>query len=170
MNALFKCETVHTKELMHEYYEYCFFKKPAALVCHVILAAALIFWGYIRMTGGEIGYLIPIAVIVYYGMMLYCYYASVNVFMKRSREIKSDGLIRAELAVYPEHFEYSNGAAEPTVVGYDEVKKVFGSKNFIAVQTKAKIEYIFQRSGFTVGTDDAFLQFLSGKGLYKKKD
>ena len=84
---------------------------------HIIFALALAFWLYVRLSGGTISYFIPIAVLVYYGLMLCYYYASVNLFMKRSRELV----------------------------------------------------YMIQKSGFTLGTADGFLDFLREKGLYKKR-
>lgn len=169
MKALFICETVYTKELVQEFYEYCCFKRPRYLVYHTIFALALAFWLYVRLSGGTIGYLIPIVVLAYYGLMLYYYYASVNLFMKRGRELTKSGVMRTQTVVYNDRIEYSNGSGEPVELSYDEIGSVFCTKNVIAVRSKAKLVYMLQKDGFSLGTADDFLEFLREKGMYKKK-
>ena len=49
------------------------------------------------------------------------------------------------------------------------MKSVFCTKNLIAVRSRASLVYMIQKSGFTLGTADGFLDFLREKGLYKKR-
>ena len=100
--------------------------------------------------------------------MLCYYYASVNLFMKRSRELTKSGVMQMKMAAYLEHMEFFNGSGEPVELGYDEVKSVFCTKNLIAVRSRASLVYMIQKSGFTLGTADGFLDLLREKGLYKK--
>ena len=58
---------------------------------------------------------------------------------------------------------------EPVELPYDEVKSVFCTKNLIAVRSKASLVYMLQKSGFTLGAADGFLDFMHEKGLYKKR-
>lgn len=169
MEAKFRCDSAYTRELIQEFYEYCCFRRPRYIVYHIIFALALAFWLYVRLSGGTISYFIPIAVLVYYGLMLCYYYASVNLFMKRSRELTKSGVMQMKMAAYSDRMEFFNGSGEPVELGYDEVKSVFCTKNLIAVRSSASLVYMIQKSGFTLGTADGFLDFLREKGLYKKR-
>ena len=161
MEAKFRCDRAYTRELIQEFYEYCCFRRPRYIVYHIIFALALAFWLYVRLSGGTISYFIPIAVLVYY--------ASVNLFMKRSRELTKSGVMQMKMAAYSDRMEFFNGSGEPVELGYDEVKSVFCTKNLIAVRSRASLVYMIQKSGFTLGTADGFLDFLREKGLYKKR-
>ncbi len=169
MEAKFRCDSAYTRELIQEFYEYCCFRRPRYIVYHIIFALALAFWLYVRLSGGTISYFIPIAVLVYYGLMLCYYYVSVNLFMKRSRELTKSGVMQMKMAAYSDRMEFFNGSGEPVELGYDEVKSVFCTKNLIAVRSRASLVYMIQKSGFTLGTADGFLDFLREKGLYKKR-
>lgn len=169
MEVKFRCDSAYTKDLVQEFYEYCCFRRPRYIVYHAIYALAMAFWLYVRLSGGTIGYLIPIVVLVYYGLMLWYYYASVNLFMKRSREITKSGVMQMKMTAYPDRMEFFNGSGAPVELEYDEVKNVFCTKNLIAVRSKAKLVYMLQKSGFTLGTADGFLDFMHEKGLYKKR-
>lgn len=169
MEAKFRCDSAYTKELVQEFYEYCCFRRPRYIVYHIIFALALAVWLFARLSGGSISYFIPIAVLVYYGMMLCYYYASVSLFMKRSRELTRSGVMQMKMAAYPDRMEFFNGSGEPVELPYDEVKSVFCTQNLIAVRSKASLVYMLQKSGFTLGTADGFLDFLREKGLYKKR-
>lgn len=169
MEAKFRCESAYTKKLVQEFYEYCCFRRPRCIVYHIIFALALAVWLFARLSGGSISYFIPIAVLVYYGMMLCYYYASVSLFMKRSRELTRSGVMQMKMAAYPDRMEFFNGSGEPVELPYDEVKSVFCTKNLIAVRSKASLVYMLQKSGFTLGAADGFLDFMHEKGLYKKR-
>ena len=169
MDALFRCKSEYTKELVQEFYEYCCFKKPINLAIHAVCAALMIFWLYMQMNGHEINYLIPGAVAAYYVLMLFAYYASVHAFMKRSGEVSHSGVIRTETLVFQDCIKYMNGAGEPAVIEYTGIKNVFCTKNIIAVQTLDGLIYMLEKSGFKVGTADEFLSFLAERGVYKKR-
>ena len=112
MEAKFRCDSAYTRELIQEFYEYCCFRRPRYIVYHIIFALALAFWLYVRLSGGTISYFIPIAVLVYYGLMLCYYYASVNLFMKRSRELTKSGVMQMKMAAYSDRMEFFNGSGE----------------------------------------------------------
>ena len=64
MEAKFRCDSAYTKELVQEFYEYCCFRRPRYIVYHIIFVLALAVWLFARLSGGSIGYFIPIAVLV----------------------------------------------------------------------------------------------------------
>lgn len=169
VEAKFRCDSAYTKKLVQEFYEYCCFRRPRYIVYHIIFVLALAVWLFARLSGGSISYFIPIAVLVYYGMMLCYYYASVSLFMKRSRKLTRSGVMQMKMAAYPDRMEFFNGSGEPVELPYDEVKSVFCTKNLIAVRSKASLVYMLQKSGFTLGAADGFLDFMHEKGLYKKR-
>ena len=89
--------------------------------------------------------------------------------MKRSRELTRSGVMQMKMAAYTDRMEFFNGSGEPVELSYDEVKSVFCTKNLIAVRSKASLVYMLQKSGFTLGAADGFLDFMHEKGLYKKR-
>lgn len=171
MEAKFRCDSAYTRELIQEFYEYCCFRRPRYIVYHIIFALALAVWLFVRLRGGSIGYFIPIAVLVYYGLMPFSCYVFVGVFMKHGREFSKNGVIQMKMAVYPDRMEFSVGSGTTVGMPYDKVKSVFCAKNLIAVHSKTIPMYmiLIQKSGFTLGTADGFLDFLREKGLYKKR-
>ena len=167
MEAIFRCKSEYTKDLVQEFYEYCCFKKPSSLIIHGICALLLALWVYLRLSGREMGYIIPGAIFTYYVLMSLAYYISVRSFMSRSSEVTHSGLIRTETLAFPDCIKYMNGAGEPAEIEYAEIKKVFCTRNIIAIQTRQGLIYMLQKSGFKLGTAEGFLDFLRSKGAYK---
>lgn len=50
-------------------------------------------------------------------------------------------------------------------IRYSTIKRGHQTENYIVLQTKAKLLYVFKKDGFTVGDAEGFLAFLRSKGI-----
>lgn len=170
MEPLFENKYVKDSVMYKEYYSYYFFKRPILIVCDVILAVFLIqsLIHFIIYGLSTLNLYIVIGAVFAVSFQFINYYRFNSLAVKRDKEMSGGKTIENHFTVTDDSIKLiaSNGAMGE--LDYSSIKNVICTKNFIVVQSKARLGYIFKKDGFIKGNAESFIKFLTSKGIKVK--
>lgn len=163
MEVLFKNRYTQTEAWIKESVLLAIIKNPVCIVLVVISAINLVFAVYELLCYQFVNSFL-LAVFFLSASIPICSYFSVvrlqkrrieEVYGKNSQvltEVTDAGLDR-RINDSSQHLDFSS------------LKRVYKSPNYIYLRSKARILYTFRRNGFLMGDEEAFLHFLTEKGI-----
>ena len=168
MDVLFSNRYTRDKAVAREFYTYYSFRRPVFYILLILMTilfliglAALLFtdsllWLYML--------LLPLWLIWH----IVSHFVSIKTLLKRDKE-QYGGPVTVESLVTDKHIQLiqtaggtHNGSSQ---VEFRSFKKAIQTKNLILLRSKTRLVYIFRKDAFTLGTPEAFLEFLRTKGI-----
>ncbi len=162
---LFKNSFVREKQMYKELYQSYYFKTPIFLILYVLFAIQILISFSVSMGNGLFA-LFCGSLIVLLGVFV----CSLNIktALARDNERGNGKELLNELFVYDDSIELEMFGNKDTL-SFSNIKRVSESKNYIFVQTKARMAYVLKKDSFTLGTSDEFIEFLKSKGVKVQK-
>ncbi len=94
----------------------------------------------------------------------FAYRQNVKVMIARDKERCNGQEPRNELTVFEDRIELDMLENKQTLY-FKDIHSVRITKNYINVYSRANFVYIFKKDSFTLGTSEAFVEFLKAKGI-----
>ena len=167
MDILFKNKYIRTKDVVKEFYAYTYFQRKWAVVLYVMIAISFCINVICALFGEPYNISIIVSAPVFFAFLFFVYYYQVNTMIKRDNEI-SGKEIEVETVVTNDFIRCTSSTGANYPVGFDKIKTVIQTKNFILLKTKANLVYSFRKDSFEIGTKEEFLCFLKDKGVSVK--
>ncbi len=165
MEALFENRYTKSPEMYKELYQYYYFKRPLIMACNVCYALFILWTVFCIIAGLPYSPISIILPLVMYAFEAFRYFSALSIAKKRDAEIGISENMVTTISAGENHMRYSatNGAAAD--VEYSVFKNAVCTKNLILLRSKARLVYIIPKGTFTKGDPNAFLAFLSDKGI-----
>ena len=158
MESLFESSYVRNRQWAKEAYSYIMFRQKPVVVCYILLAPILAAnvllqnWGISAFTLG----FCAIAVINYF--------RAVKMITASDAEL-NNGEITVKTVVTDTFIQNTNTIGNMQQIEFHNIKKAAQTKNYIILQTKARMVLTVGKHTFTKGTPEEFIAFLKTKGL-----
>lgn len=165
MDILFENHYERTPEMTKEIYRFLCYKRPAHIVIYVIMGIVFL-WDIVATILGRD---FPLVLTVYFVLLLVIqfvlYARAVNTAISRDREQHGSESVKVCMEVTEQGVRcvYTEIAGKP--VALSNIKKIFTTKKYIVLHTKANLMYVFCKDNFTIGTQEGFLKYLREQGL-----
>ena len=163
-------EYVRDKDTAKEIYGYWHFKRPIMIFVYVMLAVYTLscLLGFIFDFENAKEFVLPFTLLLVSAfLMVFSYFSQVNAMAKRDAEIANGRELLCETRVSDSEIT-TLALGNETKIGFENIKYAFVTGGYIVLVTKARLMYIFKKSGFTTGDADSFIAFLLEKGIKVK--
>ncbi len=167
MNILFENSYIRNKDLAKELYGYIFFRRNYLFVAYIVLLVSFIINLILLITTGSANWFVFVFVPFFLLLRLFTYFQSIKLMVKRDSEL-SGGPVEVKTIVTEEFIQHTNSTGGVNKLEYDKIKKCNQTKNLILLQSDAKLIYVFRKDAFSIGSCDAFVEFLRSKGIKVK--
>ncbi len=168
MDVLFENKYTRDKQWAKNFYGYIFFRRPLMMFLYISYATGLVANIIMMIISGEFE-LHSGAVI-----MLFCFFIiivrycqCVNLEMKRCMEMYGKP-VDVVICVTEDKITTKTSTGSEVDMLFENVKKVINTKNYIYLQTQTKLLLCLKKDSFTLGSSDAFKEFLKSKGFRVK--
>lgn len=164
MEILFENTYTRNKALAKEIYRYFYFQRKILIVLYVLLG--LSFLANIAQLIFSDTYNLGVLVCVpfFFCFQAVSYFRQVATLVKRDIEVHGKE-ITVDTVVTDTYIQNNASTGSVNKVEYHNIRYAVQTKNCILLQSKANQIYIFHKDTFTVGSKEAFLQFLRSKNI-----
>ncbi len=162
METLFENSYTRNGAWAKELYGYFCFKRPFAVV-FITISAFLTFASLVMLCLYGSYNIAILCFPIVWGIQIYRYNAGIKLCEKRELELYGTSETFVTLSVTDEYIQQVHTAGNVNTLKYSDIKKVFQTKNYILLQSKANIVYSGKKDGFSVGAAEEFLTFLDKK-------
>ena len=173
METKFECIYTMTEQINDESLKYLMFRRWNAVFAYIcgglffLWGVGLGAWAY-TLTGS-----VPrqVWLMMFLALLLPLLQVLMYVMARRQRsaqwkELAGDKPVTVTVRVTDTGLEYlSSARTEPSVLRFEEFKRVVETKNLLGVISAGKIMYPMAKDGFTVGTAEDCRAFLRSKGI-----
>ena len=163
MEVLFKNQYTQTEAWIKESVLLAIIKNPVCIVLVVISAINLVFAVYELLCYQFVNSFLLAVFFLSVSIPICSYFSVVRLQKRRIEEVYgensqvltevTDAGLDRRINDSSQHLDFSS------------VKRVYKSPNYIYLRSKARILYTFRRNGFLMGDEEAFLHFLTEKGI-----
>lgn len=163
MEVLFKNQYTQTEAWIKESVLLAIIKNPGCMISIVISAISFVFAAYELLCYQFINLFLVINFCLFVSIPVVFYFSVVRLQKRRIEEVYgknsqvltevTDAGLDRRINDSSQHLDFSS------------VKRVYKSPNYIYLRSKARILYTFRRNGFLMGDEEAFLHFLTEKGI-----
>lgn len=165
METLFENSYIRDKKHYKELYNYFFFRRPAMIICHIIILIVLITTSVDVILFGWIdNYAFSLVMIFIVILRILNYFLQVNSVVKRDREM-FDGSPSVKITVTEEYIEHTLADSITTQMKFDKIKRGIETKKLIMLRSKANLVYILPKECFSKGNAEELKEFIRGKGI-----
>lgn len=164
MEILFENKHTRDREWAKDAYQYMFFRRPAAIVCFVLLGSYFLLGIWDSVVTGNVSWSLLMVPLVWAALVIFLYNRNVNLTIKRDVELHGKE-IDVIVTVTEEAIRFSQSNGAEYQLNYADIKKVICTKKYIYLLSGAKILHSFKRDGFSSGSAEEFLNFLMRKGV-----
>ncbi len=158
METLFESRYVRNRQWAKEAYSYIMFKQKPLVVCYILLAPTLVANVLLQNWG------VSAFILGFCAVVVLNYFRVVKMITASDAELH-DGEITVETVVTETYIQNTNAIGTVHKIEFHNIKKAAQTKNFIILQTKARMVLTIGKNTFTKGTLEEFLTFLKSKGF-----
>ena len=162
---LFENHYERTPEVIKELFRAIYFKRPLTLAVYLVLGAIAVVNIIDAIASGVFQFGGWVYIVIFALMQLVMYNNSVKNAIAKDREKFGAQALKVRTVVTDEGIQCTYGEKTVDPIPVTEIKKVFTTKSLILLHTKARLLMIFHKDNFTVGTREAFLNYLRENGL-----
>lgn len=159
----FRRDKTTFKEIFFSY----FFCSPIVIVYSIISALYTVSFILAIISGPQAvkdSILVMLFILFGYAILFIKYFQSVKIASERDNEVSGAEGIDCLITVTNDEI-ISNIKENNVALSFDKLEKAYQTKNYIVVETKAKLSYILKKDSFNVGDADSFIVFLREKGI-----
>ena len=164
MEVLFENSFTRDEELAKELCTYLHFRRPFMIVFFAVMLAIVDWLAYMDIMYGMFTWFGYAFAALYVGLKFYQYFTSVKRMMARDAEAGMDNIVVSS-TVTEDALQYHSLGSTCPAVELTHMKRWVTTKNYIFLCSKTKMLYCFSKKGFTKGSEEAFYQFLTEKGI-----
>ena len=168
MEALFENRYTKNPEMYKELYQYYYFKRPLIMACNVCYALFILWTVFCIIAGLPYSPILIILPLVMYAFEAFRYFSALSIAKKRDAELGGQSNMETAVIVTDNFMRYTAVNGAEVDVEYSVFKNAVCTKNLILLRSKARLVYIIPKDTFTKGDPNAFLAFLSSKGIKVK--
>lgn len=163
---IFKNVFVRDEETLREFYKHTYLAEPlfriiyigyAVLLLMSLLAYDLTLFASYLFLG-----------LIFALILFFKYSQNLKITVARDKELASGRDMVTEIFVFDDKIEHT-ALGNSQALGFESIKRVQQSQNYIYVISNAKLVYIFKKDSFTLGTPEEFIEFLKSKGIKIQK-
>lgn len=161
MDSIFENQHTHTKSMYRRLYAHSIFLRPAALIMQVLLIGFLV-WYTLYL---DSLWLLPVFLLLFYGLLLLPYVRIVRLLWKRVQENSRNAPVIVTATFYEDRIEYANSFGATLTFSYTDIVKVLRTGEYWFLSTRAKQVLTVKRDCFTKGEEADFPAFLGKRGF-----
>lgn len=167
---IFKNVFVRDEETLREFYKHNYLAAPLFRIIYIGYAVLLL----MSLLASLLAYdLTLFASYLFLGLvfaliLFFKYSQSLKITVARDKELANGRDMVTEIFVFDDKIEHT-ALGNSQALGFESIKRVQQSQNYIYVISNAKLVYIFKKDSFTLGTPEEFIEFLKSKGIKIQK-
>ena len=163
---IFKNVFVRDEETLREFYKHNYFASPLFRIIYIGYAVLLLMSLLVYDLTLFASYLF--LGLIFALILFFKYSQNLKITVARDKELASGRDMVTEIFVFDDKIEHT-ALGNSQALGFESIKRVQQSKNYIYVISNAKLVYIFKKDSFTLGTPEEFIEFLKSKGIKIQK-
>ena len=161
MESVFENQYVRTKDMFQRLCVRSMFLTPASILLQVLFIS-LLAW---LSVGRGIWWMLPIALLFFYGILLWRCFGTVNLLWKREQELSKNQAVVYTLEFFEDHLQYSTTLGTVITFAYTDIVRVMRTRGYWYLLTRAKQAVVVKEGAFIKGEESEFPVFLYKRGF-----